>query len=172
MNTFHFLTFFVSILILLGLFVYSAIVFYSGRNTLFPHDMSPCPDNWKMNPDGTCQIPMPGPRSNLGRLGQTGQQIYIYDNDDSDATYSYLPKYYDTASFTTYQGKPATNLPRGYYKADIPAGYDVENPQKGSVNFHDPEWASHGDPYCAIKKWAQTQNIQWDGILSYNNGCL
>lgn len=172
MNTFNFLTLFISTLIFIGLFAYSAYIFYSGRRTLFPHDMAPCPDNWKMNSDGTCKIPAPSSHANLGYLEKTGQKIYVYENIEDESNYSYLPEYYDTASYTTYKGKVDPNLPLGYYTNDIPAGYDIGNPQKGVVDFHDPGWASHGDPYCAIKKWAQTQNIQWDGMLSYNNGCV
>ena len=172
MNIFYFLTFFISILIFLGLFAYSAYIFYSGKQTLFPPDMAPCPDNWSMNADGTCQIPIPSSHANLGYLAKTGRPIYMYDNITDNPNYSYLPSYYDTATYTTYTGKLVPNVPLGYYTTDIPAGYDIENPQNGNIDFTDPGWSAYGDPYCAIKQWAQTQNIQWDGMLSYNNGCL
>ena len=45
---------------------------------------------------------------------------------------------------------------------------DIES---GSIDFTDSGWATYGDPYCTIKKWAKTQNIQWDGMASYDNGC-
>ena len=171
METFQLFTILIATLVFIGLFIYSAIVFYSGKNTLFPPDMAPCPDGWKLNKDGTCKIPIPGLTSNLGNLANTGHQIYIYDNIKRKSNYSYLPEYYDIATDKKYNGRIDPNLPLGYYTKDIPAGYDVENPQLGSVNFADPGWSSYGDPYCEMKKWAKTQNIQWDGLLSYNNSC-
>ena len=171
MDIFHIFTILIAILVFLGLFIYSAVIFYTGKNRLFPPDMAPCPDGWKLNPDGTCKIPVPGPKSNLGNLANTGHKIYIYDNIHDITNYSYLPKYYDIISDTTYNGRVDPTLPLGYYTTDIPYGYDNENPQLGSVDFAHPGWASYGDPYCEMKKWAKTQNIQWDGLASYNNSC-
>jgi hypothetical protein len=171
METFQLFTILIASMVFIGLFIYSAVIFYSGKNKIFPPDMAPCPDGWKLNKDGTCKIPTPGPTANLGNLENTGHQIFIYDNIKDQANYSYLPTYYDIITDETYKGRIDPNLPLGYYTKDIPAGYDVENPQLGVVNFADPGWASYGDPYCAMKKWAKTQNIQWDGILSYNNFC-
>jgi hypothetical protein len=169
MESFQIITIAIASLVFLGLFLYSAIIFYSGRKTLFPPDMAPCPDGWSLNPDGTCKIPAPSPTANLGHLATTGHKIYLYDNIPDG--YSYLPTYYDIVTDETYTGKTDDKLPLGYYTADIPYGYDIDNPQKGVVDFADPGWSSYGDPYCAMKKWAKTQNIQWDGLLSYNNLC-
>ena len=171
MNSFHIITILIASLVFLGLFIYSAIIFYSGKSRLFPPDMTPCPDGWKLNPDGTCQIPAPGPTANLGNLANTGRKIYIYDNIQGKSNYSYLPKYYDIATDETYIGRIDPRLPLGYYNTDIPNGYDIENPHLGKVNFADFGWSSYGDPYCAIKKWTKSQNIQWDGLSSYNNSC-
>lgn len=171
MESFHIITILIAFLVFLGLFIYSAIIFYSGKSKLFPPDMAPCPDGWKLNSDGTCKIPAPGPTANLGNLANTGNQIYVYDNTKGKSKYSFLPKYYDIVTDETYNGRIDPRLPLGYYKTDIPHGYDIENPELGSVDFADPGWASYGDPYCAMKKWAKTQNIQWDGLLSYNNSC-
>ena len=171
MELFHILTIIIATIVFVGLFTYSAIVYYSGRKHLFPPDMAPCPDGWDLNRDGTCQIPAPGQNANLGYLAQTGKQIYTYNNIKNRPNFSYLPSYFDTESYDTKSGQPNPKLPLGYYTKDIPFGYDIENPQKGSINFTDPGWATYGDPYCEIKRWAQTQNIQWDGMASYNNHC-
>lgn len=171
MEIFHLFTISIATLVFIGLFIYSAVVFYSGKRKLFPPDMAPCPDGWELNEDGTCKIPTPGPKSNLGNLANTGHPIYVYDNIKNQANYSYLPTYYDIDAGRTYTGRIRPDLPLGYYTKDIPFGYDNDNPELGSVNFADPGWASYGDPYCAMKKWAKTQNIQWDGLLSYNNSC-
>lgn len=169
MKLFHIFTLIISITVFLGLFVFSAVMFYTSKSKLFPPDMAPCPDNWKMNADGRCKIPAPGPKSNLGYLSKVGRPIYVYSNIDDQPHYSYLPTYYDLDEHDIIKGKIDPKLPLGYYTTDIPHGYDIETPQDGSVDFTDAGWAMSGDPYCSIKKWAQTQNIQWDGILSYNN---
>ena len=171
MTTFHLFTIIISTLIFIGLFAYSAYVFYSGKNTMFPPDMAPCPDNWKMDNDGKCKIPAPGQNTNVGYLAQTGVPVYVYKNIGETARYSYLKSYYDAIDDTHYKGEIDPNLSLGYYTKDIPYGYDVDYPEKGAIDFTHPGWASLGDPYCAIKKWAKIQNIQWDGMASYNNGC-
>jgi hypothetical protein len=172
MNIFHQLTIGISVFIFIAVFTYCAVIFYRSKSTLFPPDMAPCPDNWKMNMDGTCKIPAPGKNANLGYLEQTGRKLYVYSNLSGDPKYSYLASYYDTNTEKKVAGKPNPRLPLGYYTSDIPYGYDIQHPEKGSIDFTDMGWASYGDPYCAIKKWAKTQNIQWDGLASYNNHCV
>jgi len=45
------------------------------------------------------------------------------------------------------------------------------NAGKDAIDFNDEEWAKKGvSNTCALKKWANTYNIQWDGITNYN-GC-
>ena len=171
MKVFQFFTILISTVIFIGLFIYCAVTYYSGKSTLFPPDMAPCPDNWKLNPNGTCKIPAPNLNANLGYLAQRGRPIYVYNNIKHVSKYSYLPTYYDPSTDTTYNGQKDPTLPLGYYSEDIPYGYDITNPQAGSIDFTDMGWSSYGDPYCAIKKWAKTQNIQWDGMASYNNPC-
>lgn len=171
MKKFYLFTIVISVIVLFVLFVYSAIVFYNGKKTLFPPDISPCPDNWKLDDNGKCKIPSPKLNSNLGYLEKTGVPIYIYKNINDKSKYSFLSSYYDIETDETYDGEVDPNLPLGYYSKDIPYGYDNESPEKGHIDFTDPGWGSYGDPYCEIKKWAKIQNIQWDGLLSYNNKC-
>ena len=179
MQLFHILTFIISISVFIGLFIYVLVDFYTKKDS-FPPDITDCPDYWKVNADGTCKIPIPG-ELNLGNLdavknssgvivsSSKGRQIYLYKSfKDESVTYSYLPSYYDPITPQLFFGKPATNLPLGYYNADIPYGYDSDMPQKGVVDFNDGGWASFGDPYCEIKKWSSMHNIQWDGIANYS----
>lgn len=179
MQLFHILTIIIAISVFIGLFIYLFVTFY-GKNKSFPSDITDCPDYWKVNSDGTCQIPKPG-EMNLGNLDAVkdstgniislskGRQIYTYKNfKDGSTTYSYLPSYYDAVNPQLLFGKKADNLPLGYYQMDIPYGYDSDSPQTGTINFNDQGWASYGDPYCEIKKWASIHNIQWDGIANYN----
>jgi hypothetical protein len=45
------------------------------------------------------------------------------------------------------------------------------NAGKDAIDFNDEKWAKTGvSNTCALKKWANTYNIQWDGITNYN-GC-
>jgi len=167
MKLFHILTIIISISVFIGLFIYTLVTFYS-KDLSFPHDITDCPDYWKVNKDGTCQIPKPD-EMNLGNLATKGRQIYTYVSfKDGSKTYSFLPSYYDPISSELLFGKKATNLPLGYYKMDIPYGYDSEIPESGVINFNDKGWASFGDPYCELKKWASQHDIQWDGIANYN----
>jgi hypothetical protein len=55
------------------------------------------------------------------------------------------------------------------YKAiDKTHGFNVN---RDVIDFNDEKWAKTGvSNTCALKKWANTYNIQWDGITNYN-GC-
>jgi hypothetical protein len=181
MQLFHILTILISLAVFIGLFIYTFIVFYKKKS--FPPDIPNCPDYWKVKPDGTCQIPKPG-EMNLGNLDEhrdihgkaipsKGRQIYGYKNstnENNEMAYSYLPYYYNPVTGAVLHGEKQSNLPLGYYQIDIPYGYDSAHPQTGIINFKDERWASFGDPYCEIKRWANKQNIQWDGIANYNCG--
>ena len=169
MKLFHILTLFISISVFLGLFIYIAVIFYT-KEKVFPPDMTDCPDYWKIDNSGNCIIPKKD-ELNLGNLKDKGMQIYTYKHytseNDYHNTYSYLASYYNPVHAQVLNGKPALNLPLGYYQMDIPYGYDSQNPQHGVINFNDGSWASFGNPYCEIQKWASQHNIQWDGIANY-----
>jgi len=51
-------------------------------------------------------------------------------------------------------------------KTNTPFGF-ISNKQ---VNFQDPGWSTGGTRQCNLKKWANTNNITWDGVTNYN-GC-
>lgn len=164
MDLFHILVIIISITVFIGLFLFTAYTFYQNKNTIYPPDMTSCPDFWKVRSDGTCQIPRRG-EQNLGHLLNKGRVMYEY-NFGTRPQYSSLQKFFNSDS-EKFTGSAKKEL-IGYYKTDIPYGYDHDNPKNDSINFNDPEWASSGDPYCAIKKWANVNNIQWDGMASYN----
>jgi len=171
MNKFNLFTLIISSTIFIVLFTYSAVIFYTSKKDLFPPDMAPCPDNWRINPNGTCKIPPPNKNANLGYLAEIGVPIYMYKNIGKTPKYSYLDNYYDPIVNKNYDGKIDPKISLGYYTKDIPYGYNTETPEIGEIDFTHSGWASYGDPYCAIKKWSKIQNIQWDGMSSYDNGC-
>jgi len=104
----------------------------------------------------------------IGNLKNKGHTIYTYANIDGIPNYSLLAQYYDPNDNQLYDGIEDPKLGLGYYNADIPYGYDEDNPQINEIDFTDKGWASYGDPYCEIKRWANINNIQWDGLLNYN----
>lgn len=190
MKLFQILLLIVSISIFIGLFIYTAAVFYSGeKSVIYPPDLTSCPDNWKMivrTIDGdkrhVCQIPPPD-EMNLGALKDKGIAIYKYPNiDGSGNNLSYLPKYYDfntvninAQADTVVKGDPLPHL-RYYSADDIPEGYgnaynkfEMTNFENNNyIDFQASGWGSQGDPFCRIKNWAKINNIQWDGMSNYN----
>lgn len=158
MDLFYKLVILISVLVFLGLFAYTAIVFYMTRDTIYPPDIMTCPDYWKITPEGRCKIPAAG-KLNLGNLGAKGHPIYVYDNIQGIPHYSLLSEYYDPVSGDLYKGRLDKTLAPGFYNADIPYGYDEENPQIDSIDFNDAGWASYGDPQKEIHRWKAVNNI-------------
>lgn len=165
MNIFHIMTIVIASVIFISLFIYTAVNYYSSRNKAFPPNIARCPDYWKTDANGTCKIPAVG-SLNLGNLASKTKAVYKYDNIDKIPNYSYLPQYYDVATGKKYQGKKTPYV--GYFISDIPHGYNPDKPVNATVDFKHMGWASFGDPQCEIKKWAKIQNVQWDGLNSYN----
>lgn len=89
MDLFHILTIIISLVVFLGLFIYTCVIYYSGTPTIFPKDMTACPDFWTVNPDGTCQIPLPADGAsslNIGKLTDsqhTQYPVYTYKQQDT-----------------------------------------------------------------------------------------
>jgi hypothetical protein len=146
MNIFNILTIIIAITVFLGLFIYTLVIYYSNNPTIFPKDMTACPDFWTVNPDGTCQIPTPAPgktATNAGKLvnSQTIQfPIYTYPTvnkyDESGAqldsaldisNISFLAAYDDPGS--VYQSTPTgTNMPQSRIRnSSLQAGRASEN---------------------------------------------
>ena len=169
----------ISIVVFLGLFIYTYVVYTEDKNNTYPPDIANCPDFWEVNEDGTCNIPKDG--KNTGYLKGIKSNLYTYENIKGIQRKSYLEQYNDPGSqFNSkkYKARPTqiqTPNPNEtqdvirYSVADIPYGYDPYNPEV--VNFLDNGWSSYGDPYCAIKRWANINGVNWDGMVSYNNFC-
>lgn len=179
MTIFHLLTFIISFVILIGLILFVSLTLFEEEK-VYPPDFTDCPDYWKVNPDGTCQIPHPN-SINMGTLKYKSEEIYKYNFDASgnvtESSDSQNPSY--NSYLSKYNSNKVGNIKKtgieqesgvkyGYYQSDIPHGYDMTNPMNDSIDFRDPGWALYGDPYCEIRRWAIRHNIQWDGILNYN----
>jgi hypothetical protein len=146
MNIFNILTIIISVIVFLGLFIYTFIIYYSNNPTIFPKDMTACPDFWTVNPDGTCQIPTPAPGEpaiNIGKLTKSQNiqfPIYTYPivnyYDVSGArldtlldisNISFLAAYDDPGS--VYQSTPnGTNMPESRIRnGSLQTGKPSEN---------------------------------------------
>jgi hypothetical protein len=175
MDAFHILTIIISIVVFLGLFIYTFVIYTSNKDHVYPPDMASCPDFWEVNPDGSCKIPTDG--VNTGNLKGVKTTLYTYGNINDMPNLSYLGSYDDTGSLPPTTAIPtrasskinptSNNQVTRYSVADIPYGYDPYNPTV--VNFSDMGWSSYGDRYCAIKRWANINGVNWDGLVSYNN---
>jgi hypothetical protein len=108
------------------------VIYYNDVPKIFPKDMTSCPDFWTVNPNGSCQIPTPGPKNepaiNIGLLtnSQKAESIYsIYNYEQKNvldlsgiyldstldiSNISYLSAYNDPGNFLQ-KTKIGTNFP-------------------------------------------------------------
>jgi len=67
---------------------------------------------------------------------------------------------------------PYNNRNIGTFKADnttTPPGY---NSKYNGIDFNDPGWSSVAtNAFCSKQKWANMNNIWWDGITNIDNQC-
>jgi hypothetical protein len=135
MNLFNILTIIIAVIVFLGLFIYTCVIYYNNNPTIFPKDMTSCPDFWTVNPDGTCKIPTPSglgkPALNIGKLSQSQNSKYTvytypttrpYDPSGKKldtlldvSNISYLSAYDDPGTeykITKVKNKIVTNMPK------------------------------------------------------------
>lgn len=163
MNQFNITVIVVATIIFIITFIYFMIQ-YAPLDKTFAPAVTDCPDYWTVNSDGTCNIPTDG--KNMGSL--QGRNIYQYQMGDSKA-YSLLPQFYSIPNGEVLVGSLYTNKTNnilGYFKTDIPAGYDETNPQINRIDFKDRGWAKNGTTECEISRWSKINNIAWDGMNS------
>jgi len=105
--------------------------------TIFPKDMTACPDFWTVNPNGTCQIPThaPGEKSavNSGKLDDSQKTLYTqytYPTSTPDRTgklldtlldisnISYLRSYGDPGTSSILRGKRTIPIPTDYHRGN------------------------------------------------------
>lgn len=127
--------------------------------TVYPPVMSNCPTGWKLNPDGTCNIPPKG-GMNLGNLN--GKPVYKLTSGGI-TTYSTDPNSGGILLKDIYG-----NTILGYTKKDIPGGYDTSKIQTPVIDFTSQEWGQYGSVLCANYNWATKHNIEWEGVTNYN----
>ena len=153
-------------------FVLTMILFWflsDKKSDEFPPTMSNCPVNWKVNSDGTCNIPIDG--VNIGNLSGRGRPIYKITSQDNIVTYTINPTSGATILTDLYGNRIlAYTGPDSKTKfPDFPGGYDISRPEKNVVDFTHEKWAKKGSVLCANYEWAVTNNINWEGVSNYNH---
>lgn len=163
MQPFHMIIIAVAIIVLIAttLLMY---ISYNSKNPLYPPVSVDCPDYWKLDANGLCEIPQDG--TNMGNI--KGHQLYEYVMIDRKKKYSPLPKLYNKFTKKEEQGTPYYDT-LGYYTTDFPHGYNEKTPQINKVNFKHINWNIYGSGLCEKQKWANVHNIAWDGISNYNH---
>jgi len=135
MNLFNILTIIIAVIVFLGLFIYTCFIYYNNNPTIFPKDMTACPDFWTINPNGTCQIPTAAPGKtalNIGKLSKsqvTQYTIYSYPTingvDPSGiqldslldiSNISYLSSYDDPGTSYSLNNTGKGNMPESYIR--------------------------------------------------------
>jgi hypothetical protein len=128
-------------LTILFFFLIYMTIFYSYPKNMYLVNTNPCPDFWELQKDGTCKI---NP-NNIGSMPMTQKSHFIPDN-------SPYPVYCISTDY-------------------IPFGYDqLKNPYY--VDFKHNQWSTYSGStsrICALKAWANKNNVVWDGIHNYNH---
>lgn len=158
------------------IFIITMVFFWYFSNVKsqeFPPVMSNCPTNWKVNDDGTCQIPVDG--VNMGNLNGKGRPIYKKDKKDNSGnqttSYSTNPIKGGSQLIDLYKNKilAYTGRDSNTKFPNFPAGYDVTHPEKSVVDFTSSDWSEYGSTLCANHEWAIKNNINWEGVSNYNH---
>jgi len=188
MSIFYILTIIIGCLVFLGLFIYIFLTNYKKKDTTYPPIIQNCPDNWIVDLSGRCIIGGVNGKTNIGSL--VGKPLYFYsDFSTNDITngYSFLSEM--SSATTGKQDSNGNNIlcndPSkecikktgtkqvdnnnqdiiGYYRKDIPFGYDYKYPSV--IDFNDSGWGSEGDPFCKMQSWSKNIGITWDGLNQY-----
>ncbi len=150
MDSFYTIVIAVAVILLIIILTYVGILLsekkLSGENQVaFPPIANTCPDNWEakihIDTNGVenvyCAVPTDATTKNVGT---------ILDTNTTDST------------------KTNAEVTTGYNKSLI----TENNNQVGVIDFNSNLWAADGKtPDCAKKAWADTYDIQWDGISNY-----
>lgn len=135
------LVFLVVIFTLAGLAINNA-----PKTTKYPANQSTCPDYWTANPP--CDSTNPNikccPANSKSCCGINPVNVGNAKTNN-DGTYSFTS--YAQPTGTSYSGNTV-------------------------IDFGDPSWQSSYalTTKCALKKWANLNNVEWDGVTNFN-GC-
>jgi hypothetical protein len=57
----------------------------------------------------------------------------------------------------------------GTFSASVASSLNTPGLVGTTINPNDPAWSTGSSAVCSKKLWANTYNIQWDGITNYNS---
>ena len=160
MELFYMITAGIAIVLLILILTYFGLTMVKNEASVFPPSKNYCPDGWGLGTGGDasfCAIPDLNSDPSHPGSSLVGQSVPLNYNVGSlysiDAT---------TSKITGYNGNVLTtkNTP----------GYDST---QQAINFNDAGWGSllqGQSSICALKNWANTNGIMWDGVSNYT-GC-
>ena len=153
MELFYIITMGIAIVLLILILTYFGLNLSKNTASVFPPTKNYCPDNWTTGTDGNlCAIP--SLTTATGTLKGNA-----------------LPSHYNTGLLIT--GSATTDY--AYNTTDVlntkkTPGYDSDNK---AIDFNDAGWGTQlqgKSSICALKNWANTNGIMWDGVSNYT-GC-
>lgn len=161
MEAFHWIVigvalfFLIIILVLVGLMMRTSM----SKNNIFPPVQQTCPDLWVNDGSGNCYYV--GNNGGSGLTGTTSTQN-AYSGDASFPIYVYN------------NGSGWTNSSNGDSSAPPYVPSSLPSPLTGSSNYavfktSDTTWSNKGSvQLCQQKKFANNNNIYWDGVSNSN----
>jgi hypothetical protein len=156
MELFYMITAGIAIVLLILILTYFGLTMVKNEAAVFPPSKNYCPDGWGLGTGADasfCAIP------NLSSVSGN-----LVGNS--------VPLNYNVGSL--YNIDATTNKITGY-NSDVlttkkTPGYDST---QQAINFNDAGWGSllqGQSSICALKNWANTNGIMWDGVSNYT-GC-
>lgn len=160
METFHWIVmgialfFLIIILVLVGLMMRRNM----SNKIKFPPVQQTCPDLWVNDGSGNCYY-----------VGQNGGSGFI--NNTSDNTLSYkgdksFPVYVNSKS--AWKDSTGSTKSPSFVGTSLPS-FITPNQNYATFNPNDTVWSKNGSlPLCQQKKFANNNNIYWDGVSNSN----
>jgi hypothetical protein len=166
MEAFHWIVIGVALFFLILILVFVGLMMRTNmsNNNIFPPVQQTCPDLWVNDSSGNCYYV-----GNNGGSGLTGTNSTPnkYSGDASFPIYVYNNVHDNGTSGWTNSSNQSTSAP-SYVPSTLPSNLT------GSSNYavfktSDTAWSNKGSiPLCQQKKFANNNNIYWDGVSNTN----
>jgi len=154
MELFYIITMGIAIVLLILILTYFGLNLSKNTAAVFPPTKNYCPDNWTTSNNGNlCAIPSITPAT--GSINGKA-----------------LPGHYNTGLLITGNATTTYAYNGNVLTGSVTPGF-VTNINGNSINFNDAGWGTQlqgQSSICALKNWANTNGIMWDGVSNYT-GC-
>ena len=141
METFYLIVLAIATIVFILVLLFFGLMMQKGNvNQVYPPVANTCPDMWPIVDGSNCRIP--------------------WDSGVDEPDINKGGKEWDEVA------KSLTDANINVFKASTTTGNS-----KTAFSPADPKWSAGGlTPVCEQKKWANKNNILWDGISNFN-GC-